>query len=145
MDTEYGRGSLGDIGVNNNVIKNIALRAASEIPGIHTLKKGYLQKIWGTLTKKDTARGVRLQFLSEAELDIALRLVVEYGVNIPEAVEEAQENVKKAIEHMTGLTIREISVKIVGMCPGEGVPAYEDIEEAPAGEEELSLKDEEEK
>jgi uncharacterized alkaline shock family protein YloU len=42
-------------------------------------------------------------------------LLVEYGVNITDAAAAVQENVKKAVEYMTGLNVVNVTVNIVGM------------------------------
>ncbi len=115
MNKEYDSTDLGNISVNNEVIKNIALKAATEIGGIYEIRKKRLVKIWNTLTKKNPACGVKLEFTDTSELNITLKLLIEYGAKIPYAAEAAQENVKKSVEHMTGLTVAEVAVKIVGM------------------------------
>ena len=114
-DAEYDGTNLGDISIDNNVIKNIALKAAAEIPGIHEIRRGRLGKIWNTMTGKGPACGVKLEFASASELKITLRLMIEYSVNIPETADAVQECVKKAVEHMTGLTVNEVAVKIIGI------------------------------
>lgn len=115
MNKEYDSTGLGNISVENEVIKNIALKAATEIGGIYEIRKKHLVKIWNRLTKKDPVCGVKLEFTDASELNITLKLLIEYGAKIPYAAEAAQENVKKAVEHMTGLTVAEVAVKIVGV------------------------------
>ena len=115
MNKEYDNTGLGDISVDNEVIKNIALKAATEIGGIYEIRKRRLVKIWNMLIKKNPARGVKLEFTDASELNITLKLLIEYGANIPHAAEAVQENVKKAVENMTSLTVAEVAVKIVGM------------------------------
>jgi len=115
MNPKYDTAGTGDISVNNEVIKNIALKAATEIEGIHEIKRGRLGRIWRAVAKKSAASGVKLAFASDSEVSITLRLAVEYGRNIPDAAGAAQERVKKAVEHMTGLTVTEVAVKITGM------------------------------
>ena len=115
MNKEYDSTDLGNISVDNEVIKNIALKAATEIGGIYEIRKRRLAKMWNTLIKKNPACGVKLEFTDASELNITLKLLIEYGAKIPYAAEAAQENVKKAVEHMTGLTVAEVAVKIVGV------------------------------
>jgi len=116
MNKEYDNTGLGDISVDNAVIKNIALKAATEIEGIHELGRGgRLTKIWNALAKKSAARGVKLEFTDASELNITLKLLTEYGTNIPYAAGAVQERVKKAVESMTGLTVAEVAVKIIGI------------------------------
>ena len=126
MSTEYSSTNLGDISINNEVIKNISLKASTEIEGIHEISRGYPEKIWKALTKKSSARGVKLEFANESEVTITLKLMIDYGMNIPDAAGAVQENVKKAVEHMTGLTVAEVAVKIVGIQPKKNIPLKED-------------------
>jgi uncharacterized alkaline shock family protein YloU len=45
---------------------------------------------------------------------------VEYGVRIPDLALRAQENVKQAIENMTGLAVIEVNVHVQGVSFAEG-------------------------
>ncbi len=127
MSTEYDNTSLGDISVNNEVIKNISLKAATEVDEVHAIPQGRMGKLWNALTKKGPAGGVKLEFTDSTEVIITLRLMIKYGANIPDAAAAVQENVKKRVEHMTGLTVSEVVVKIIGMCAGEKMPLNEDL------------------
>ena len=115
MVQEFKNTELGDISVDNDVIRNIALKAATDINGVYELKGGYISSIWNKLIRGGTARGVKLEFQNASEVRIILKLVVEYGASIPYVAEEVQENVRKVVEHMTGLNISEVAVNILGM------------------------------
>ena len=116
MVQEFRNAELGDISVDNEVIKNIALKAATDINGVYELKGGYISNIWNKLMRRGSARGVKLEFQNASEVKIILRLLVEYGVSIPDVAEEVQQNVKNVVEHMTGLNITEVAVSIMGMA-----------------------------
>ena len=116
MVQEFRNTELGDISVDNEVIKNIALKAATDVNGVHELKGGYISSTWSKLIRRGSARGVKLEFQNASEARIILKLLVEYGVSIPYAAEEAQQNVKNVVEHMTGLNITEVVVNIMGMA-----------------------------
>ncbi len=113
--TGYDNVNLGDIRLDNEVIRNIAIKAATEIQGVHELRRGRIRDMWSTLTGKTSAMGAKLEFRGNTEIRIKLDLLVEYGVNITDAASLVQENVKKAIEYMTGLNVINITVNIVGM------------------------------
>jgi len=110
---EYKTNNLGNISVDNEVIKSIALKAAMDIKGFHKIREGLIRKIWHSLTKKDRAQGVKLEFTNSSEVRITLKLTIEYGVNIPNAAVTVQENVKKTVEYMTGLVVIEVALKII--------------------------------
>ena len=128
MNTKYNDANTGNISVDNEVIKNIALKAATEVEGIHGIRRGRLGELWGSIAKKNAPLGVRLDFANDSELSITLKLTVEYGRNIPDAVGAAQERVKKAVEHMTGLTVIDVAVKITGMQARKDIQAKENQE-----------------
>ncbi len=113
MTAEYNDTNLGDISINNEVIKNIALKAATEIRGVYGIRTNPLKKIWNALRKREPAVGVSLEFSSASEVKLSLKITMGYGLNIPQYAAIVQENVKKAVEHMTGLTVTEVSVRIV--------------------------------
>lgn len=115
MNTGYENINLGDIRVDNEVIKNISIKAATEIQGVHELRRGRVRDTWSALTGKAPAIGARLEFRNNTDLKIKLELLVEYGVNITDAASAVQENVKKAVEYMTGLNVVNVTVNIVGM------------------------------
>ena len=53
--------------------------------------------------------------VGEKEAAIDLSIIVEYGSKVPEVAVAVQENVKRAIESMTGLTVVEVNVHIQGV------------------------------
>ena len=44
-----------------------------------------------------------------------LSIIVDYGVRIPEVAWKIQENVKRAVESMTGLQVVEVNVHVQGV------------------------------
>ncbi len=115
MNTGYENINLGDIRVDNEVIRNVANKAATEIQGVYELRRGHIRDAWSTLTGKTPAMGAKLEFRNNTDLKVKLDLLVEYGVNITDAAAAVQENVKKAVEYMTGLNVVNVTVNIVGM------------------------------
>jgi uncharacterized alkaline shock family protein YloU len=66
-------------------------------------------------------QGVKIH-LSENEMRLILYITVDYGVDIPRVADEVQENVKTAVERMTGLIVSSVDVIV------EGVRAPQSIE-----------------
>ena len=67
---------------------------------------------------KDLARGVKVEISGE-EVAVDLRLNICYGYAIPEVSQAVQERVVSSINSMTGLTVREVNVKISGVVNKE--------------------------
>ena len=92
----------------------IAGLAATEVKGVAGMSGGVVDGISELLKKKNLSKGVRVE-VGETEAAIDLYVVIEYGAKIPEVAIKIQENVKKAIESMTGLIVVEVNVHIQGV------------------------------
>lgn len=63
---------------------------------------------------KNITKGVKVEIGTE-EASVDLYIVVEYGTPIQKAAQDAQENVRKAIETMTGLHVVRVDVHVQGV------------------------------
>ncbi len=102
---EYGKVTFAD-----DVVATIAGLAALEVKGVASMSAGIVEKFG----KKSPTRGVKVE-VGEKEAAVDLFMNVEYGVQIPEVAWNVQENVKKSIETMTGLTVVEVNIYIQGI------------------------------
>lgn len=64
--------------------------------------------------RKPATKGVRVEVGTE-EASVDLVMAVEYGKPIQKVAIEVQENVRKAIETMTGLKVVKVDVRVVGI------------------------------
>ena len=53
--------------------------------------------------------------VGEKEAAVDIFVIMEYGSRIPEVALKVQENVKQAIERMTGLKVIEVNVHVQGV------------------------------
>ncbi len=103
----------GTITYANEVIAIIAGVAANEIEGIAGMcVSGGLSDIIGR--NRNITRGVKVEIGSE-EASVDLYVVVEYGQPIQKVCHDVQENVRKAIESMTGLHVVRVDVHVQGV------------------------------
>jgi uncharacterized alkaline shock family protein YloU len=77
------------------------------------------------LGMKNLSKGVKVA-VGEKEAAIDLFLIVDYGVKIPDVAWQIQENVKKAVETMTGLNVVEVNINVQGVDMGRE-PKEEEI------------------
>lgn len=105
---------LGSIRIADEVVKVIAGLAATEVPGIAGMSGGVVGGITEMLGRKNLSKGVKVE-VGEKEAAVDMFVVVDYGTRIPDVAGRIQENVKKAIESMTGLTVVEVNVNIQGV------------------------------
>ena len=116
---ETSQTSLGTIRIANEVVAVIAGLAATEIDGVAGMSGGIAGGIAEMLGRRNLARGVKVE-VGEREAAIDLFVIVEFGVRIPEVALRVQENVKQAIESMTGLAVIEVNVHVQGVSFAEG-------------------------
>lgn len=108
------RNELGDVRIANEVVAVIAGLAAVEVEGVAGMSGGIAGGIAEMLGRKNLAKGVKVE-VGEAQAAIDLYVVVDFGVRIPDVSWQIQENVKRAIETMTGLEVVEVNVHVQGV------------------------------
>jgi len=111
---EAGRTSLGAIRIANEVVAVIAGLAATEIDGLVGMSGGIAGGFAEMLGRKNLSKGVRVE-VGEKEAAVDIFVIVEYGAKIPDVASRVQENVKHAIESMTGLKVLEVNVHVQGV------------------------------
>ncbi len=122
MKTDTG---LGTIKIADEVVSIIAGLAATEIDGIAGMSGGLVGGIAEMLGRKNFSKGVKVE-VGEREAAIDLYIIVKYGVRIPDVALAAQENIKRAIETMTGLSVVEVNVNVQGVhFPEDETPEEE--------------------
>lgn len=109
----------GTISYANEVIAIIAGMAMSEVDGVAGRSSAktvtqYLGISKGSKAVNPATKGVRVEVGSE-EASVDLTLSVEYGKPIQKVCTQVQENVRKAIESMTGLHVVKVDVHVTGV------------------------------
>jgi uncharacterized alkaline shock family protein YloU len=108
------RYDTGSIRIANEVVRIIAGLAASEVKGVIGMSGGVVDGFAELVKKKNLAKGVKVE-VGEKQAAVDLFVIIEYGSKIPDIAYLIQENVKKAIESMTGLEVIEVNVHIQGV------------------------------
>ncbi len=104
----------GQVKISDEVVATIAGLAASEVEGIWDMSGGLAGNLSDLLGRKNLAKGVKVE-VGEEEAVIDLNVIVEYGIKIPDVAWKVQENVKSAIETMTGLRVVEVNIHVQGV------------------------------
>lgn len=111
----------GSVVFATDVIATIAGLAATEVEGVASMAgtagSSSLADIFTrkNQSSKSLTRGVRVDLGDNNAVTIHLTIVVDYGSPIPEVAGNIQENVKKAIETMSGLTVSSVDVHVQGV------------------------------
>ncbi len=111
ISSQQGKTIIADI-----VVAKIAGIAAREIEGVHELLPqsvgdrlaGLAQRVTGTEAR---AQGVAVE-VGEREAAIDLKIVVDYGVNIPQVADAVRRNIINRVRAMTGLIVKEVNIEV---------------------------------
>ena len=105
---------INGIKISEEVVAQIAGKAASEISGVAGMSGGIVGGLSEMLGKKSFSKGVKVQ-VGEKETTIDLFIIVEYGARIPDIAWEIQNKVKTVVENMTGLKVVDINIHVQGL------------------------------
>ena len=114
LEAENNINDYGAVRIADDVVAVIAEIAAKEVKGIVSMSGGIADSITEMLGKKSPSKGVKVE-VGDEETAIDLFVIVDYGVRIPDVAWQVQENVKKAVETMTGLKVIEVNIHIQGV------------------------------
>lgn len=115
----------GKITFASDVVATIAGLATIEVAGIAGMSGGVVDGMIELLGRRNLTKGVKVEVGAE-ECAIDVYVVVNYGVAIHTVAYNVQENIKRAIETMTGLRVVEVNVYIQGVSI-EKEPKMQDI------------------
>lgn len=100
--------------IANEVIATIAGIAASEVEDVTSMSGGMADGIASILGRKNITKGVKVE-IGEETVAIEISIVVEYGCKIHEVAREVQKRVREAVEVMTGLSVVEVAINVLGV------------------------------
>ena len=111
IDTNMESTQGGKIVFADDVVATIAFLAASEVDGVHAMIGTTMEGLSEKLGKKNYTKGVKVEVGSE-ECACDITIVVKYGYRIQAVAQKVQEEIKNAIETMTGLRVVEVNVNV---------------------------------
>lgn len=104
-----------NINIAEEVITTIAGIAVSEISGVAEMAGGIAGGITEVLSgKKNLSKGIKAE-TDGNNVKIAVNIIVNYGVRIPDVAFDIQNKVKQSVETMTGLKVNEVNVHVQGV------------------------------
>ncbi len=118
-DVRLDETSNGTVYFVSDVLATIAGLAVTEVEGVANTVSGS-----GTLVdmfarkaqsnSKNLTRGIKVD-VNGNDVTVNVTIIVEYGSPVPEVASGIQENVKKAIETMTGMNVKSVDVHVQGV------------------------------
>ena len=102
----------GMVRISNTVLAKLAGYAATKCYGVVGMSaRSGKDGIAMLLKKENMDKGIKVKVTGEV-VDIALYVIVEYGVNISTVGDIIKSNVKYEIEDVTGLTVGSVTVNV---------------------------------
>lgn len=128
-ENTYNEIDMGIVKISDEVVAVISGIAATEIKGIIGMSANLVGGITQILSgRKNLSKGVKVS-VGENAAAIDLYVVVEYGLKIPEVAYQVQENVRKAVESMTGLNVTAVNVHVQNVSVPKMEEDKEEMEE----------------
>jgi uncharacterized alkaline shock family protein YloU len=116
--------SYGDVRIADDVVGNIAAIASTEIEGVAGTVGNVTKELMSRLGLNPRSKGVKV-VIDGNMVTLDMALIMKYGYNIPVTSKQVQERVKTSVENMTGLTVVNVGVRIVGIDMEEEGPLCE--------------------
>lgn len=104
---------------DEKVIKKIAGFAASEIPGILAMSGNFVSGITDKLRNSDDpTKGITVE-VGKKQAAIDMKVICEYGRNVPQIFQSIVDKTSEAIKEMTGLDVVEVNVHVYDVLTKE--------------------------
>ena len=105
---------IGEVQIANEVVASIAGISASEVEGVDSMAGGLAGELAGKFGAKNLSKGVKVEVADDTAM-VELAINMKYGYSIPKTCKQVQEKVMQAINSMTGLTVKQVNVRIAGV------------------------------
>jgi uncharacterized alkaline shock family protein YloU len=109
---------LGSVQVHKKVFAEIIASALKEVSGVKLIEKNISNRLFEAFGKKEFP-GIDVKVHDNHEVTLELKILVQYGINIPDAARQVQETVKSAIDKTLDVNLKDIHVNVQGIARGE--------------------------
>lgn len=128
-EVQFNENPNGTVSFATEVIATIAGLAANEVEGVASMSsQGGFSDMFTRKSQRNLTKGVKID-LVDNKVTAQISVVVEYGTPVPELAANLQENVKKAIETMTGLEVNAVNIMVTGISFEREQRAAAELEE----------------
>ena len=99
----------GNVMISEDVVAAIVENALTEVEGV---VKGGAEVVG----KKSWGKGLRISIAEDNSLSIGCNVIVAYGQSVVEIAKSVQVAVANALESVTGVSVKEVSVNVCGIA-----------------------------
>ena len=109
-----GQDEIGSVKIHENVVAQLARRAVLEVKGISRLAGSALVDDIASLvgSRRMQSRAVSVVLGDEGNVDIEIKVVLEFGDCIPEVASTAQTKVIELVESTTGMSVSKVDILV---------------------------------
>ena len=105
----------GTIRISDEVVADIAIRAAMEVEGVAGVRQRILETAKNLVASRVTmVKGISF-VPTEDGLDLTIQISVLFGYKIQEVCVAVQQEIASAVVDMTGIAVRSVNVGVVGI------------------------------
>ena len=109
---------LGSVQVHKKVFAEIIASALAQVSGVKLIDKNIGNRLFEVFGKKEFP-GIDVKVHDDHEVSLELKILVQYGINIPDVARQVQETVRSAIDRTLDVTLKDIHVNVQGIVRGE--------------------------
>ena len=115
--TSNKRLDLGSVKVHEYVLAEIISATLSDISGVSLIQPSFSEKLLRLIGRK-IFPGVHINVDQNQEINLELKIVVHYGINIPDVARKIQDIVKQDINKALDINVHNIDINIHGIERG---------------------------
>jgi uncharacterized alkaline shock family protein YloU len=108
----------GTVSFATDVVATIAGLAANEVEGVAGMSSRTTNSSFADILTRKSSRnytkGVKVD-IADNKVAVDVTIIVDYGSPVPDVAKNIQENIKKAIETMSGLDVLNVDVHVQGV------------------------------
>ncbi len=105
---------FGSVQVHKRAIADIVCSAIRDIDGVRLIENDFKDSLRELLGYKNYS-GIIVNVDESNQISIELKIVVRYGLNVPEIAREVQDIVRLAAEKTIDINLKDITVNIQGV------------------------------
>lgn len=109
-------GDLGAVQVHHDAIAAIARIAALKVGGVVDTGGSFVDGIVGMIGKKGGTHGIRVEVTGN-DVTLELQVIIEFGATIAQLAWQVQNEVRQAVQQMTGKRVQRVDVIVQGVQP----------------------------
>ncbi|MCI2046677.1 MAG: Asp23/Gls24 family envelope stress response protein [Faecalibacterium sp.] len=119
----------GSLQISTEALAKIARCAALEIDGVTAVSCAGQKNVRDLLELVSIQQPVSV-VIKDGTAEVTIQLMVAFGAKVPVLAEKVQQNVKSAIQNMTGVTVSQVNIIVAGLRAAPAAAAQTEPEKA---------------